>query len=102
MEITFDQRELFPVIATAVKKRSFVVQLLDAAEEHGPLFTQAMVARALELSRQRVGKLVDDRSLESVNVAGHRLIPAAALNLFLTRERKVGRPLLRKVLKNIR
>jgi hypothetical protein len=98
MEGIIDQPELFPVVRREVPKRSFLVEMLDAVEEHGPLFTQAMVARALSLSTARIAQLVESEQLTSVKVAGRRMIPAAALNLFLTENRKVGRPFARRIL----
>src|SRR6266403_4156740 len=99
MEMVAGQQwELFPVVERKVKKRSYLHQLLEAGEIHGPLVTQSMVAKALELSTQRIHQLVNSGQLPTVDVCGHRLIPIACLDSFLTENRKTGRPVIRRLL----
>jgi hypothetical protein len=94
MDATVDQLDLieFPHIEGKTKKRSTLRQMLDAIERHGPLLPQSMMAGALDLSKQRVSQLIEEGKLASVEVAGKHFIPAAALELYLTEEKKAGRP----------
>jgi excisionase family DNA binding protein len=93
MEVTGDQWELFPNIAKAKPKaKGRFREFLDACDEHGPLMTQAMAAVGLDLGRSRVGQLVDEGRIATVRVGEERLIPLAAFELFVTEERKSGRP----------
>ena len=93
MELTSEQAELFPVIArqaaapsTASVLRSYVSESL----RHGFLVPIYLAAEALEVSRQRVHQLIDDGQLAAVECGGRKFIPADALDLFLTEERKTG------------
>lgn len=98
VETGADQIELFndfPVIARHALKRSPVRQLLDATEKHGTLLPQSVVVTALGVSKQRVSQLVATGQLASVEAAGKKWVPAAALELFLVEERKNGRPALK-------
>lgn len=92
MEFAISQAELFPVVATATRRRSRFAEMLEAIEKHGPLLSQAVVATGLDLSRERIRQLTSAGRLPTVDVHGHKLIPLAALDLFLTEERKNGRP----------
>jgi hypothetical protein len=97
MECTADQVEMFdfPVIDGNVAKRSVLRQFIEATIKHGPLVRQSMAAVALDLHRSRIGQLVDAGRIATVTVGGERYIPASAVELFLTEERKTGRPLKR-------
>ncbi len=91
----------FPVIESKTKARSWIRQYLDASVKHGTLCTPSMAARALGISRSRVGQLLDAGKLASVNVGDSRYIPAASLELFMTEERVTGRPRLSQVRQSI-
>ncbi len=93
MESTADQSELFPVLSSTVKAKSWFVQWIEATEKHGPLMTPAMCATTAALSRQRIHQLLEAGRIAFVNVAGHRMIPVASLDLFLSESRPSGRPL---------
>ncbi len=82
----------YPVIEEKAKKRSTFRQYVDALNEHGHLLQIPMVAAALGVSRQRVSFLVTEGRLASLAIGPHSYIPAASLELFLTEERKNGRP----------
>lgn len=93
MDVAADQFEFFqfPVLA-AQKPRSALRELFDVIDQHGPILSQAMVAKALGVSGSRVGQFVDDGRLATVELHGKRMVTLAALDLFLTEERKNGRP----------
>ncbi len=94
MEMMADQAELFPVLGAIpqTRKRSPLREMLDAMERHGPLFPRAFLPMALDLSRQRVADLVNDGRIATIQVAGREMVPVAALEAFLSLERKTGRP----------
>jgi biotin operon repressor len=87
-----DQPELFPVIERKVRKRTFLREYIAATREHGPLATQGQIAAALGISRQRINELVRAQRIATVNVDGRDYVPCSSLELFLTEERRVGRP----------
>lgn len=88
MEANVDQLDLFPWLASGAKtERSAMRQYLELTAEHGPLVTAALAAETLGVSRQRVHQLVNEDRIATVRVAGHRMIPAASLNLFMSEER---------------
>ncbi len=93
VDATF-QSEFFdyPVIDQKTKKRSIFRLYVEALREHGHLLQMPMIASALGVSRQRVAFLVAQGRLASVRIGEHTYIPAAAFELFLTEERKNGRP----------
>lgn len=95
MDATVEQLEMleFPVIAENSGKRSFLRQYIDATREHGPLATQGQIAGAMGVSRQRIHELVNAGRIASVRVGELRYVPCSAYELFLTEERRVGRPL---------
>jgi excisionase family DNA binding protein len=93
MELTGDQAELFPTMAqkaaapsTASVLRSYVNESL----RHGFLVPIYLAAEALDVSRQRVHQLIDRGQLPAVQCGDRKFIPADALDLFLTEERKTG------------
>jgi len=81
----------FPVMAAA-PVRSIRHQMREAVEKHGPLFPQGFIPLVLDLSRQRVAQLIDNGHLATVSLGGKTWVPMAALDLFLSEERKAGRP----------
>jgi hypothetical protein len=93
MDLTADQAELFPVLSTrAAAKRSPLREMIDAIDQHGPLFPRAFLPMVLTLSKQRVSQLVGEGRIATVDVAGRQMVPMAALEVFLSEERKTGRP----------
>jgi hypothetical protein len=92
MDATQAEFSGFPVIEERVKVKSPLRQYIDATAEHGPLVPPPMIAAALELHRSRVYQLIEEGRLPTIDVAGHRWVPASALELFWTEERKTGRP----------
>jgi hypothetical protein len=92
MEATIDQTEFFdfPVIAEKTAKRGVFAEYVAATREHGPLLQVPMIAAAMKLSRQRVHVLIDQGRIAAQTIGKHRYVPAAALELFLTEERKNG------------
>jgi hypothetical protein len=94
MELTIEQAEMFPSIAasTPARKRSPLREMIDAISVHGPLLPQGFMHIALDMSRQRVHQLIADGRIATIHVAGKQFIPLAALDVFLSEERKTGRP----------
>jgi hypothetical protein len=95
MEMTIDQAELFaafPTISATARKRSPLREMLDAVERHGPLVPQAFVHIALEVSKQRAHQLLSEDRIATIEVVGRTMVPLAALDVFLSEERKTGRP----------
>src|SRR5947208_661345 len=92
MEAVIEQGTLFPVIEEKAKKRSWLREFMDVVEREGPLLPRAHVFLCLDVSRQRVDQLIKDGQLASVKVRGREYVPIEALNLFLSEERKAGRP----------
>jgi hypothetical protein len=95
MDTTVEQLEMldFPVIEQKAKKRSWLRRYIEATQKHGPLATQGQIAAALGVSRQRINELVNDDRIATVDVGDRTFIPCSAYELFLTEERRVGRPL---------
>jgi len=91
MDFVLDQPDFFPHIASKIGKRSALREMIEVFREHGACATPAMVAAAIGVSRQRVHQLVNAGRIATVDVAGHPMIPLAALELFLTEERRNGR-----------
>lgn len=81
----------FPVIEEKAK-RGVLRQYLALTREHGALVPLPMVAVAAGVSHQRISVLVDQGRLASVAIGDRRYVPAAALEFYLTEERKSGRP----------
>ncbi len=93
MEMMAAQTELFPVfptIAASASKRSPLREMLDAFEKHGHLVPQMFVHVALDISKQRAHQLIAGGRIATIEVAGKPYVPMAALDLFLTEERKTG------------
>lgn len=91
----------FPFVETLPKREksklgklwdhlSTVKQIVD---EKGLILPQHMVADLLDLSRARVGQLIDDGRLEAVVVHGVRYVTEVSVVSFAKEERKTGRPL---------
>ena len=93
MDAAIEQFEMFPALASKVKAKSVFRQWLDAWAIHGPLMAPATAAVAMAVSRQRVHQLIETNRIATVVVAGQRMVPAAALELFLVESpRPGGRP----------
>jgi excisionase family DNA binding protein len=93
MEATGEQAELFPTIAEQAARPSTASVLRSYVNEslrHGFLVPIYLAAEALEVSRQRVHQLIHDRQLPAVQCGDRKFIPADALDLFLTEDRKTG------------
>jgi excisionase family DNA binding protein len=90
MDIAAEQWELFPLLANEAPPKSKFRQWMDAWATHGPLLTPTLAASALNISRQRVHQLVEKGRIESLEVAGERLIPSTAIEKFLAAERGPG------------
>lgn len=76
----------------AEQKKSRLSSFLAVMREHGPVVPQTMAAEFLDVSRQRVHQFISEGRLVTVTVNGQRFIPVAALEFFVTEERKNGRP----------
>jgi hypothetical protein len=85
-----EQRELFPVIAEKTPRRGFLSRYLEASVEHGALVPMPLVVEALNVSKQRVHQLISGGQLAFVEIGDRKFVPAAALELFLTEDRKTG------------
>lgn len=93
MEATVDQFEMFPLVAARVPaKKGILRQLHEATQREGVLATQAQVAAALGVSRQRINDLVKERRLATVAVGEYSYIPLASVEAYLAVEVKAGRP----------
>ncbi len=93
MELTIEQAEMFPSIAASTpRKRSPLREMVDAISVHGPLLPQAFMHIALDVSRQRIDQLIQDGKLATIELSGKKFVPLAALDVYLSGERKVGRP----------
>jgi len=93
MDGTADQFEMFPLVDRRLPSPKGLLRLLDeATERHGTLATQAQVAAALGVSRQRVNDLVKEGRLATVAVADYSYIPLASIEAYLAIEVKAGRP----------
>jgi hypothetical protein len=93
MELMGEQAELFPVMAKKGAGRSAASVLRAYVNEslrHGFLVPIYLAAEALEVSRQRVHQLIDGGQLPAVWCGDRKFIPADALDLFLTEDRKTG------------
>jgi hypothetical protein len=95
MEMTIDQAELFPAyptIAAETHKRSRLREMADAVDKHGAFIPQAFVHIALDMSKQRAHQLITAGRIATIEVTGKTCVPLAALDIFLSDERKGGRP----------
>ncbi len=92
MDFTAEQFEMFPVLCGQTKPKSKFRQWLDATDKHGPLLTPVLAAAAAALSRQRIHTLINEGRLATVEVGEHRMVPVAALELFLAEDRPNGAP----------
>lgn len=93
MDATVEQMELlagFPV--ERVRRRSILREVAEVFERHGPVVPQHMVCKLLGVSRQRVGKLIQEGRIGVVTIGGRQYVPYEALRYFLADERKNGRP----------
>jgi len=85
------QPEFFDFIESKAKRGIFRLYL-EATREHGHLATVPMIAAALGLSKQRVAFLISQGRIASVRIGAHSYVPLTALELFLSEERRQGRP----------
>jgi len=91
MEANIDQFELFPFLVSSPKaERSPIGQYLDLTAKHGPLVTPALAASTLGVCKQRVHQFMNEGRLPFVTIVNHPMIPAAALNLFMSEKRGPG------------
>jgi hypothetical protein len=92
MELTGEQAELFPVLTerTAASSASVLAAYIDGSLRHGCLVPIYLAADALDVSRQRVHQLINDGQLPVVQCGSRKFVPADALDLFLTEDRKSG------------
>jgi hypothetical protein len=98
--MTVAQLAEFPFVAELPKReKSKVATLWEAfqeasrvSEERGMFVPPIVAAKLLGVSSQRVGQIMDDGRLESVDVCGHRMILEDSLVEFCKTERKNGRP----------
>lgn len=67
-------------------------ELSNVSGEKGLLVTQSVVARLLDISRQRVHDLVKEGRLETYVFEGVPLVTEKSLVAFAQVERKTGRP----------
>jgi hypothetical protein len=81
------------VLSSTAKPKSWFVQWIEATEKHGPLMSLPMVATTAAVSRQRINTLLNEGRIAWVDVAGNRMVPVAALDLFLSETRPIGKPL---------
>lgn len=87
-----EQGVLFPVMEAKLRVQSPARRFLEFSREHGGLVPQQMVADSLGISHQRVSQFIESGRLIAVEVGGRRYVSGASLELFLTEERKAGRP----------
>jgi hypothetical protein len=101
------QLEMPYIGSLTVKEKSKVAKLWEhltevrkITEQKGTILPQHLVADILQISKQRVGQLVDDGRLEAVEVHGVRYVTADSVEVCAKTERnsKGGRP--RKSLDN--
>lgn len=92
MKLTREQSTLFPLLESRSKSKTVFREWLEAVDKHGPLMTPTMAAVALALSRQRVHMLINENRIATVQVGDDRLVPLAALERFMSKERPNGRP----------
>jgi hypothetical protein len=92
------QAELFREFPVTAEKtpRSFLAQYIEATIQHRALVPLPFVADALGLSKQRVHQLISGGQLASIEIGDRKFVPASALELFLTEERKTGVHLSRR------
>lgn len=90
----------FPFVADlTVRQKGRVAKLWDhlaelrkVVEEKGMVIPQHMAANLLDLSKQRIGQLVDDGRLESIEMHGVRYVTEESVVAFAKEERRNGRP----------
>jgi hypothetical protein len=88
-----EQAVLFPVIEERARPRSALREMMDAIETHGPLLPRGYVRLVCDVSRQRIHELIHEGRIATVKVRGREFVPVAALDNFLSEERKAGRPI---------
>ena len=92
IKLTTDQSRVFSLLPSRSKSNKIFREWLAAVEKHGPLMTPSMAAAALALSRQRVHMFINENRIATVRVGDERLVPLAALDRFMSQERRNGRP----------
>jgi len=91
MEATIEQFELFPFLVSGKAQEKTPIKLyLELTAKHGPLVTPALAASTLGVSKQRIHQFMNEERLPAVTIDGHPMIPAAALNLFMSEKRGRG------------
>jgi hypothetical protein len=91
MEANIEQFELFPFLLThRTAERSPIRQFLELTATHGPLVTPALAAATIGVTKQRVQQFMNEGRLPTVRIDDHPMIPAAALNLFMSEKRGSG------------
>jgi hypothetical protein len=73
-----------------------LARYVEASIEHGALVPLPFVAEALEVSKQRVDQLISGGQLAFVEIGDRKFVPAAAVELFLTEDRRTGIHLSRR------
>jgi hypothetical protein len=90
MELTADQAELFPNLEIKAASKSLLRQSMDAVAEHGPLLPVSFLPGILGVSKQRVHELTSAGRIATVRLNDHLFAPMAALELFMSEDRKAG------------
>lgn len=101
MEATYDTDLFGSVIEAEARPRSVLHEWKEAIAKHGPLMPRASVPFCVELSNERVRQLIDKGRIATVWVHNREYVPFEALDLFLSEERKSGRPLKEYGLRDI-
>ena len=70
-----------------------VEELTRITEEQGPMIPSPLAAKVLNISRQRMHQLIQDKRIPVVEVQGHHFVTKTALIGFANTERKDGRPI---------
>ena len=86
----------FPVTAEKTSRKGFLWRYLELTMEQGALVPLRYVDDALGVSKQRVHQLVAGGRLPLIQIGDRKFVPAAALELFLTEDRKTGVHLSRR------
>jgi hypothetical protein len=95
MDLSIEQAEMFPYLASVTKPKSFIRQWIDSTMVHGPLLTPAQAAAHLVVTRARVNQLLNEDRIAAVDVAGKRYVAVSALENFQTEPlNRGGRPKL--------
>ncbi len=99
MDASLNQAELFPVIERKLGRFARWRVLAKAIEENGPMVARAMLPVLLDVSKQRVYQLITEGRIARLQVNGQEMIPVASIEAFLADERKGGRPVRERTLR---